>query len=139
MTIEDAHAYVAGLWDWSALAGCFNGVRPTDLDGLVERRGQFLAFETKVHGPRSLPRGQAIAFEALRRTGYFTVVVIWGRPGRPVAVQVWARDGIGPVLACDLAGLRRLARRWWVLVEAGQPVCLASVNGGRHGQMHGSR
>jgi hypothetical protein len=41
MTINKLDAYVAGLWDWVCLDGCFGDtkIRPTDIDGLVERRG----------------------------------------------------------------------------------------------------
>ena len=49
MTINDPVKFCAGLWDWGILNGCFGDtlIKPTDIDGFVERNGKFLFFETK--------------------------------------------------------------------------------------------
>ena len=37
-----------GIFDWDFLKGCWGGsIQPTDIDGIVERFGRVLMFETK--------------------------------------------------------------------------------------------
>ncbi len=43
MTIRSKEVFLQGLWDWAVLDGCFGNtrIRPTDVDGLIERhRGE---------------------------------------------------------------------------------------------------
>ncbi len=84
MTIENPSEYLRNLWDWAILDGCFGETRikPTDIDGFVERNGYFLAIETKAAGVE-VKQGQMIVFNKLIETGKFTVLVIWGKPGKP--------------------------------------------------------
>lgn len=51
---------------------------PTDVDGIIELNGHFFIFETKGTEFTMVPRGQLKLIEALLRTGYFTVMIIWG-------------------------------------------------------------
>lgn len=68
-----------GVFDWDFLKGAFGPViMPMDLDGVVERKGRFLVFETKEPG-RPIPRGQEISLNALRATGIFTIFVVYGK------------------------------------------------------------
>ena len=86
-----------GLFDWDFLkkAGCFGdtNIEPMDLDGIVERKGRFLVFETKNPGVE-IPKGQEITLRALARTELFTVFLIQGkRPGEFTSLEIW--DGPG--------------------------------------------
>src|SRR5690606_11205009 len=76
-----------GVFDWSWTQGCFGETRisPMDLDGVIERRGQFLVFETKDIGVQ-IPQGQLYTLQAMHRMGFFTIMIIHGkkRPERSV-------------------------------------------------------
>lgn len=78
-----------GVFDWSWTQGCFGGGRitPMDFDGVVERRGNFILFETKDLGVPVLP-GQMYTLEAAHRLGCFTIFLIHGKTG-PESAQVW--------------------------------------------------
>lgn len=66
-----------GLFDWDFLKPAFapTKIEPMDFDGVVERRGQFLCFETKA-GIKPIPDGQVIALKSAVMTGPWTVVVL---------------------------------------------------------------
>lgn len=110
MTIKNSDKFVASLWDWGCLDGCFGDskIAVTDVDGLLEHNGQFLLMETK--GPEvEIPLGQQIMFNHLIEKPGFHVLVIWGEPGKPQELQFWGRRKY----TADLAGLRRVVKRWY--------------------------
>lgn len=114
MTINDPNGFVAGLWDWQILDGCFGDthIKPTDCEGLVERNSRFLYLETKRPGA-SIPEGQERMFENMRLTGLFTVFVIWGIRNKPEKIKVYTRHQANEVEPCDLDRLRSLVSRWF--------------------------
>ena len=115
MTIRNPIAFMAGIWDWNILRGCFGEtkIRPTDIDGCVERNGHTLIIETKKPGV-AIPRGQFIMYENWARTGVFTVIVVWGETDRPEAMMAFRPDGtIIPKKDVDLEGLRSLVAAWY--------------------------
>ena len=113
MTINNPELYIKSLWDWSILDGCFgNTIKPTDIDGFVERNGRFLVIETKLPGAL-IPQGQMITFRALAKTTLFTIIVVWGEPGTPQHVKLMTRRGEGKKRYCDLDGLRDLCSKWF--------------------------
>lgn len=118
--IRNLDLYRAQLWDWSILNGCFGNtkIRVTDVDGMVERNGRFLFFETKQPSVMSIPRGQMMAYERLMRRGGAVFFVVWGQPGSPEAVQVTTQHGTLPPQPCDLRGLRALTYRWFLKADA---------------------
>lgn len=81
MTIKNPEAFMAGVWDWALLDGCFGDtkIRPTDIDGCVERNGQFLWLEAKAPGA-PVPTGQRIVLERLAKRGD-TVFILHGDRG----------------------------------------------------------
>jgi hypothetical protein len=114
MTINNPVAFCAGLWDWGILNGCFGDtmIKPTDVDGEVERHGLFLRFETKAPGA-NIPVGQDIMFRRLAKTGIFTVFVIWGNTNSPEEIQIYGKRGVHPKETCDLDKFRERVATWF--------------------------
>lgn len=85
--IINAEAWKLGRWDWRPIFGSFaHDVRPMDIDCIVERKGQFLVFETK-RANGDVPRGQEIALERLSVLPQFTVAKLFGEPDVPERIQ----------------------------------------------------
>ena len=82
-----------GVFDWSWTDGCFGEtkIKPMDWDGVVERYGNFIVFETKNPGIE-IPMGQRITLEAAHKTGLFTIMLIWGK-SCPENFEVWFPNG----------------------------------------------
>jgi hypothetical protein len=78
-----------GVFDWSWTQGCFGNRRisPMDFDGVVERKGNFLVFETKDSGV-PVPEGQMITLKTLHALGCFTVMLIHGK-AEPESTEIW--------------------------------------------------
>lgn len=114
VTINNPEAFMAGVWDWGILDGCFGETRikPTDLDGMVERHGWFLVLETKAPGA-IIPQGQLGTFEKLRATGKFTILVIWGPTNTPTAVQLMTTKSIKPPEDADIEKVRSIVANWY--------------------------
>lgn len=114
MTINSPEEYVAGIWDWSVLDGCFDHTRikPTDIDGHVERKGHALYMETKRPGAK-VPDGQLIQARNLARTGYATTFIIWGLPGKPEKIKIINSKIETDIQDCDLPRLRKLVHQWF--------------------------
>lgn len=114
MTIESPETFVASMWDWAVLDGCFGGTRikPTDIDGCIERNGRLLILETKL--PHAdIPYGQSIMFENLRNSGIVTIFVIWGNPGNPVALKYWTSAEVSSQIPCNMELLRKHVESWF--------------------------
>lgn len=120
MTIHDPDAYMRGIWDWAILDGCFGTTRikPTDLDGIVERNGNFLVLETKSPGA-SIPDGQKLMFKAFVKQGKFSknlnvIIVIWGENGNPEKLRVYSeKHPDGKDENGDINILRRYVSVWF--------------------------
>jgi len=69
-----------GIFNWKWTEGCFGHttIRPMDFDGVVERYGHYLVFETKDLGVE-IPQGQKITLAGLRNPKDFCVMKIWGK------------------------------------------------------------
>jgi len=118
MTINDPVKFCAGLWDWGILDGCFGEtkIKPTDIDGFVERKGNFLWLETKALGAQ-IPYGQQLVFDALIKIDCFTVMVIWGNTDDPKEIQIMTRSQIFRKQSCDLKKFRDWVSRWYKWVD----------------------
>jgi hypothetical protein len=78
----DQGCYVEQLPSWDDLIEVFpRGIRPTDIDGMVEINGSFLFLEEKCAGTNLNP-GQRLAMRVLSQFPGITVVFF-----RPVALQ----------------------------------------------------
>ena len=103
--------------DFSLFNGCFGNsqVMPTDVDGIVERRGNFLFIEFKTDG-KSVSTGQLITLKKLGRLKMFVVVVIWHEPCKihdpkiPTAMQILPS---GKKTSADTASVRDFVKKWW--------------------------
>lgn len=91
VSINNPQLFMEGFWDWGILDGCFGETRikPTDIDGFVERNGNFLVLETKKQGVK-IEYGQQKTFNELLLTGKFTVLVIWGQKDKPEALKLYS-------------------------------------------------
>jgi hypothetical protein len=122
MTINNPTAHLESLWDWAVLDGCFGAgkIKPTDVDGMVERNGHFLYLETKGFGVL-LKQGQEIAIRNRVRDGISTYIVVWGSPGVPQQMQIFYPAHISDssnVVDCDLPILRNVCSQWYQWVSA---------------------
>jgi len=108
-----------GVFDWSWTKGCFsnNNITPMDIDGMVERRGHFLVFETKGVGV-PVPKGQLFTFESLYATGNFTIIFIEGK-NSPERAKVWCESGFENGLkmnnhsGTDAEKLSMFVKKWY--------------------------
>jgi hypothetical protein len=105
-----------GVFFWDFLKGAFGPtIEPMDFDGVVERRGAFLVFETKAPGV-TLPEGQRITLEALIQDPRFTVVLCAKRPEDIGGWEVWHKYGRA-VIPGDAAALRAWCAAWYDYVN----------------------
>jgi hypothetical protein len=76
----DLPAGYDGRFDWDVFKSskCFGEtkIEPMDFDGVVERKQNYLIFESKDLG-KCVPKGQSITLNNLRVAKSFTVVTIW--------------------------------------------------------------
>ena len=116
-----------GVFDWSWTDGLFdekNKIKPMDFDGVVERKGQFLVFETKDIG-KSMPRGQFITLKAAHDLGCFTIMLIHGKT-TVEGGRIWwpstkiTKDYMGQEFT-GLESARGLVRSWYLNADTGAP------------------
>lgn len=82
-----------GVFDWSWTDGCFGNesISPMDFDGVFERKGNFLIFETKAVGQK-VPIGQMYTLLNAYKIGFFTIIFIEGKK-LPELAKVWCQPG----------------------------------------------
>ena len=116
--IRDPDAFWDGVWDWEMLDGCFGDsrIRPTDIDGFVERYGHFLVLEAKSPGV-DIPEGQWRTFQALRDTGLFTILVIWGPKNEPRQLKLFTKEREYTYQQADTETLRNIVAWWYELAN----------------------
>lgn len=122
MTIENERAYLNGVWDWAILDGCFGETRikPTDIDGLVERNGHFLMLECKAPGV-PVKQGQMIMLSRAVETGFFTVMTVWGHQNQPEKLQVIGSIGNITIEPCDMETFRKYVSTWFFYADTQKP------------------
>ena len=114
MTIRNVEKFVDSIQDWAILDGCFGSTRikPSDIDGFVERCGVCLFLEGKgIDAP--LTTGQAIAFLTLAKQGN-TVIVFWGRDRDIRRMRVIRPGDPGVVKEASLQDLRTEVAAWYL-------------------------
>jgi hypothetical protein len=123
MTINDMDKFTSSLWDWKFLDNCFQGTRikVSDIDGIVERKGQFLVIECK--NPNvPIPVGQKIMFDNMAKTGFFTVIVVWGEKNKPEKMKILCKNKNGLFVEKDYEEideekLKKTVGAWYATVN----------------------
>lgn len=125
-----------GAFDWSFTAGAFgeSKITPMDFDGVIERKGNFLLFETKAIGV-SIPKGQLYTFESAYRLGCFTIVFIEGKR-HPEMAKTWCQPGFksGAKMSRHMPAspdrLNKFSRDWYEYADAhpSKPVDVTFLN-----------
>lgn len=120
LTIRNPELFVAGLWDWQCLDDCLPGkMKVSDIDGAIERNGQFLFIETK--GPNvPIPMGQEIFYKNLHKKKDFTILYVWGTPGQVEELEMFYPDGKMRTRKkpADLEDLKRIIRWWFGMADS---------------------
>lgn len=107
--------YKEKLPDWGILDGCFpRGIRPSDVDGIVEINGHFLMLEWKpLNG--FLTRGQLLMFQNITAgSPKGQVLVIYGDKSEPAEIEIYQRGRWQFRQKCDLAFLRWFCQQWGI-------------------------
>jgi len=114
MTIRNMEKFASSIWDWGILDGCFGDTRikPTDIDGCIERNGHSLFIETKGPGV-PVPDGQVIMFRNWVKTGVISVLVIWGETNKPQEMMMYTFWGEKSKRPIDLDGLKKAVSSWY--------------------------
>jgi len=119
--IRDVDKFLDKLWPWDWVNDCFGGkIRPTDIDGTVERNGFFLYLEGKSIG-QELPTGQEIYFKNLTyKLGHGTVaLILWARiVGDPIMFQMIYEGKVSPIKNCTKEAIRIFCRKWYAHAES---------------------
>lgn len=119
MTIGNITTFTNNIWDWGILSGCFSATKtaPTDIDGVIEKNGNFLILEAKSPGV-SIKTGQQILFDSLHKLGKFTIIVIWGARDSPEEMQVFYPNGRKTEKKkCNLDDLRNMVAKWYAYAD----------------------
>jgi hypothetical protein len=116
--IRDRRKLAESLWDWDFLNDCWSGrIRPTDIDGVVERNGYFLFLEGK---PANgfLTEGQRITFKALTQSFKTAeVLILYGEPGFPNFYQRIFAGIISEKKPCNRMRIQAICRAWFNAVN----------------------
>ena len=107
-----------GIFDWSWTKGCFGDTKimPMDFDGVVERKYNYLIFETKEEG-KEIPKGQIITLNNLRNAKSFTIMKIWGK-NNPIKIELVYPDG--KTLYFDGSAAKNIVKRWYAWADKNQ-------------------
>jgi len=101
-----------GIFNWEWTQGCFSGkITPMDFDGVVERKGHYLIFETKDPGT-NIPHGQEITLNMLRTAKTFTIMKIWGKEV-PEKMDVIYPDGQQVNNISTIEEMKGYVSRWY--------------------------
>jgi hypothetical protein len=119
--IRNPYGFLESLPNWDPVFEAFPGQNCLgDLDGIMERHGQFLVIEKKAPGFQVLPRsGQARTLKALHNLGVFTIIYLWGDEANPSEICViWPTDEFRiEGKAATHADLIKVLKAWWNFAE----------------------
>ena len=113
---------------FALLQDAFEGaIRPTDIDGMVERKGHFLTLEWK-EDDTPIPQGQRILFENFTRLVHpdpdgvpaCVVLVVWHTKDKPAEVLRYATFSEGRFSqprAATLAQVWEVCFNWYTRIE----------------------
>jgi hypothetical protein len=116
--INNKQAFMSGVWDYDFINECLPGrIAVSDIDGSLERKGNFLFIETKAEDA-SIPYGQYRLYEQLCYTGVGAVLFVYGDTDNPAYYQKMIMDKHGAVNLSNKKGTNRkhfakLIRSWY--------------------------
>lgn len=118
MTINNPTKFLETIWDWGILDGCFGEtrIRPTDVDGLVERNHHYLLLEAKSPGVE-VSAGQMRTYENFVQDAPATVIIIWGETNRPERLRVFTKHINQEFNPANLQKLRDIVTEWYRRVD----------------------
>jgi hypothetical protein len=121
MNIKNPELFLNSMWDWSPFNNCFGDtkIRIADIDGFVERNGQFLVIETKGHGV-PIPFGQKLSYKTLLAGGNATLLYIWGEPNKTASqVEIHYHNGRTAIKQdVTIQQLKDLIGNWFEFADA---------------------
>jgi len=121
--IRDPQGFLSSFPNWKPLNLAFPGkVGLTDLDGIVERKGQFLIIEKKQKGAYVKPfSGQTRTLKALHALGCFTVVYLFGDETDPSAMAVIHPGSVFKIdpVECTYRDVIKTLETWWIFANGG--------------------
>ena len=119
--IRNPHGFLSSLPNWQPIYEAFPPKNhPGDLDGIMERHGQFLVIEKKTPGTViNLWSGQARTLKALHNLGVFTILYLWGQEDNPTEIcAIRPNDDFiirpRPATHAQLIGV---LKDWWAFAE----------------------
>ena len=117
--IRDRTKLAKSLWDWEFLNECWGGrIRPTDVDGVVERNGYFLFLEGKPAGGE-ITKGQEILFKKLTENfKSASVLILFGEPGFPQEFERIQNGRISPRKKCNRERIQTICKAWYNAVDS---------------------
>ena len=117
--IRDRTRLAESLWDWEFLNECWGGrIRPTDIDGVVERNGYFLFLEGKPAGGE-ITKGQEILFKKLTENfKSASVLILFGEPGFPQEFERIQNGHISPRKKCNRERIQMICKAWYKIGRA---------------------
>ena len=117
--IRDRTRLAESLWDWEFLNECWGGrIRPTDVDGVVERNGYFLFLEGKPAGGE-ITKGQEILFKKLTENfRSASVLILFGEPGFPQEFERIQNGRISPRKKCNRERIQTICKAWYNAVDS---------------------
>ena len=111
-----------GEFDWDFLKPCFydTKIMPMDFDAVVERRGHFLIFETKIDG-KSISVGQSITLTEMWKKDTTIIQIMGKEPKEISAYQTYfeseknksVKVGSKELIAGDAFDVVYQVRRWF--------------------------
>ena len=115
--INNNDAFLSGVWNYDFINERLPGKRAvSDIDGSLERKGNFLFIETKATGA-GIPTGQLILYEQLVCTGVANVLFVYGDTDCPIYYQKMKKKGnkavLGEKKSIDAERLASMVRSWY--------------------------
>jgi hypothetical protein len=113
VTINNAELFMAGVWDWAILDGCFGAtkIKPTDIDGAIERNGKYLFIETK-QPTAGIPQGQGMFYEGQVLAGN-SVLFVWGEKNCPVRLRIITPNIDRTIDPAGTDEFRKVVQQWF--------------------------
>ena len=117
--IRDREKFAERLWDWGFLNECWGGkIRPSDIDGIVERNGYFLILEGKPANQEP-NKGQQILLQMLtKKIETCTALILYGEPGDPKFYRRVSNGNICDKKPCGKRDIIAICKAWFNAVDS---------------------